>query len=277
MSWPADHSHRAKELLNQLATGAVRDLRLAVLAAHPDDETIGASALLAKFPSARIVFLTDGAPEDQRLWPPGIHGSRDDYAALRRSEARNALAYAGIQERQISYLGAIDQQSILNARGLARKLVEFIEGYLPNVLVTHPYEGGHPDHDCAALVAKLAERKLGTAAPAILEMTSYHARGGQCVTGEFLQSAPLQEIRFEMSESDRERKGRMMAAYVSQRLVLENFSVERERLRIAPDYDFSRPAHAGQLWYELVGWTTGERWRELASAASNHAQECACD
>src|SRR5438270_8219336 len=67
-------------------------LHLLILAAHPDDETIGASLLLARFPQAKVVFLTDGAPHDPRFWSRIAKGSREDYAHIRRQEAEKALA-----------------------------------------------------------------------------------------------------------------------------------------------------------------------------------------
>src|SRR5918993_1032115 len=45
--------------------------------------------------------------------------------------------------------------------------------------VTDGYEGGHPDHDAAALAAHLACRLLGgTGAPAMVEFAAYHDRDG---------------------------------------------------------------------------------------------------
>jgi hypothetical protein len=69
----------------------------------------------------------------------------------------------------------------------------------------------------------------------------------------------------------------MMEAYSSQRLVLENFPIEQERLRLASNYDFSQPPHEGRLWYECMGWAmTGERWRKLVMAAMAEFQEPSC-
>jgi hypothetical protein len=40
-------------------------------------------------------------------------------------------------------------------------------------------------------------------------------------------------------------------------------------VRPAPLYDFTKPPHAGKLWYESLGWSmTGRRWRELAALTS---------
>jgi LmbE family N-acetylglucosaminyl deacetylase len=274
MNWQVDPEKSRAALMRQLVADPPDvSLRVAVLAAHPDDETIGASALLARFPAAHIIYLTDGAPRNQHLWPPTMQGSREGYAALRRREAANALAHAGISDEQIFWLGGVDQEAIFDVLTLAPKLAEFLRQYRPNLLITHSYEGGHPDHDTAALVARLAWSALGREAPGISEMTSYHACDERCVTGEFLNADPSSEMVLDLSDQDRQRTRLMMDEYKSQRLVLENFPIVSERLRIAPVYDFSRPPHEGKLWYECMGWPmTGARWRELAAAACPNAQ-----
>jgi N-acetylglucosamine malate deacetylase 2 len=279
MNWQASQRQSRAEFFRRRIEGHDGPtLRIAVLAAHPDDETIGVSALLARFPQSVIVYLTDGAPRDRSLWPPGMACKREEYAEVRRQEAAKALAHAGIGEEQISWLGAADQEAMLEARTLAVKVAEFLREHTVDLLITHPYEGGHPDHDSAALIGRRAIAMLDEAVPELFEMTSYHVRDGQCVTSEFLNSKPSSEIVWEMSDEDRERKCKMKDEYRSQRLVLENFSIATERLRMAPEYDFSRPPHEGKLWYECMGWPmTGRRWRELALAAFEHSPECSCD
>ena len=154
----------------------------------------------------------------------------------------------------------------------------------PSVIVTHPYEGGHPDHDTAALVARLAlrcsEQQTGFV-PELLEMTSYHASDGQRVSGEFLpwqgpdpgDSTP---VILKLSAAERITKTRMLGCYVSQWQVLSEFPLEPESLRVAPLYDFSRPPHPGPLWYERLQWPlSGQRWRELAAGIAQFG-ELAC-
>jgi N-acetylglucosamine malate deacetylase 2 len=250
---------------------------LAVLAAHPDDETIGASLLLSRCPAPIVIYLTDGAPRERRFWSPQARGSRADYAALRRSEARRALQLAGISDRQIFWLGGIDQEAIMKAALLAARLSELLASRSIDAVVTHAYEGGHPDHDAAALVARMALRDLASR-PELFEMTSYHARDGRCVTGEFLPAAEeVREIRFELSSGDRRRKREMLSRYLSQKLVLENFPVSEERMRKAPGCDFSSTPHPGKLWYESMGWPlSGSAWREFARAALEKTGEPLC-
>lgn len=248
--------------------------RIAVLAAHPDDETIGASSLLAGFPNISVIFVTDGAPRDVRFWPAAMQATREQYAELRRIEAEKALTHAGVSSRQITWLGGVDQEAILGVRALASRLFEVLDVLPPEIVVTHPYEGGHPDHDAAALLARMVNVRLGTDT-SVVEMTSYHALEGELVTGEFLDGDRMREITRELSPEEKERKWRMFAEYRSQKKVLQSFSVDHERLRMAPAYDFSKPPHKGKLWYECLGWEmAGARWRSLAAAALVETVSC---
>ncbi len=273
MSWQADGNEIWATISKRLQAA-----QALILAAHPDDETIGASQFLAWFPNSSVVFLTDGAPRDQRLWSAGQIGSREEYAGMRREEAVRALTHAGILSEQISWLGAVDQEAVLEIPHLTKGLLQILSDRRPAAIVTHPYEGGHPDHDAAAVVARIAVMLCkDEVRPLLLEMTSYHARDGRCVTGEFLTAEGGSEFVFALSDADGERKQRMMQEYASQRLVLENFPIHPERIRLAPEYDFARPPHEGKLWYECMGWPmTGPRWRELARAALEEFQECSC-
>ena len=84
------------------------------------------------------------------------HGSHEDYVSLRRTEAHGALRHVGIPSDAIVWLGGTDQESIYEAEMLLESLVGVIEREHPDAIVTHAYEGGHPDHDSAALIAHLA-------------------------------------------------------------------------------------------------------------------------
>ena len=276
-------SSRAKESVwdrfrqTLLRTSEHTSLKTAVLAAHPDDETIGASLVLTRS-NATIIYLTDGAPRDTRLWPPDLRGSREEYAAMRRVEAERAVACAGVSSEQMFWLGAVDQEGIFTVARSAATLAGILEQCRPDVLITHPYEGGHPDHDACALLARLAVDIVANPHKAeLVEMTSYHARQGSCATGEFLNSDPSSELIVDLNEAQREIKRKMMAAHASQKLVLQYFGTKRERYRKGPEYDFTGAPHDGKLWYECMNWQmTAEHWRELAGEAMAEAKVLAC-
>jgi LmbE family N-acetylglucosaminyl deacetylase len=225
--------------------------------------------------------LTDGAPHDPCFWSPDAKGTREDYANIRWNEAKAAMALMNISPERILCLGGVDQDAIHGLPVLVPRFVELLREQQPDIVVTHPYEGGHPDHDTAALITHLGAKGLlrGGHKPAtIVEMTSYHLRDSRCVTGEFLATngtAPP-ELAVELLPEEQEIKKKMIACYHSQRLVLEAYPLSAERFRLAPEYDFSRPAHPGKLWYECLRWPiTGERWRELAVEAVTQCDEAA--
>jgi N-acetylglucosamine malate deacetylase 2 len=258
--------------------------RVLLLAAHPDDETIGASTILTRLPDVTVVFLTDGAPRDPKFWSPDARGSRDDYARMRWQEAISALSLAKLPLERILCLGAVDQDAIFAFPALVAWFSALLHQLQPDVLLTHPYEGGHPDHDTAALIASLTLHNIkcdgeSTSIPQLIEMTSYHAKESSCETGRFLPSdmESRPELVIELSPDGRARKEAMFACYPSQRLVLEGFDSREERFRLAPRYDFTRAPHPGKLWYECLDWpTTGARWRELASQAARECQSELC-
>jgi LmbE family N-acetylglucosaminyl deacetylase len=267
---------RLADPVTGICGGRNLDLNSLLLAAHPDDETIGASACMCRLRNCAVVFLTDGAPRDPALRSPRATGSRARYARTRHDEAVAALALAGVTPDRILFLGGVDQEAIHETPILAERFASLLPQIQPDIIITHAYEGGHPDHDAAALVAALCRKMLQQekkTVPEVLEMTSYHLRDGQCVTGEFLpqdwgQGSGKEEITLQLSPEERDRKEQMLSAYASQQVVLAGFSLGPERLRPAPVYDFTIPPHPGKLWYESLGWPmTGKRWREIAATA----------
>jgi N-acetylglucosamine malate deacetylase 2 len=247
------------------------------VAAHPDDETIGAGAWLARVRDVDVVHVTDGAPRDPRFRArPDLE--RGAYAELRREEALRALEIAGIPASRVRCLGSTDLEAMNAVEPLAAELARLVRARPPATVLTHPYEGGHPDHDTAALLVYAAielVRRAGGPAVAVVEMTSYFSRAGHLVTQRFLtpnHAVPTADSvqpaeTWRLPPEARATKRGMLAAFASQRATLEPFTTEVERTRAAPRYRFDRAPHAGPLWYELRGLGSGEVWRTRAVAA----------
>ncbi len=245
--------------------------RALVLAAHPDDEVIGLGARLPLLREGTFLHVTDGSPRGLSDALAAGYATRADYARARRSELHAALALAGIGPRQALELGLVDQEASADLAGLTRRVVGALRELRPQVVLTHPYEGGHPDHDATAFAVHAAcglLRRDGVPPPALVEMTSYHGARGFMASGEFLPRPDAEEIALPLSEAERDFKRRLFDCYRTQRHVLRYFPPEVERFRPAPRYDFTRPPHEGPLWYERFDWgMTGPRWRGRAAAA----------
>jgi LmbE family N-acetylglucosaminyl deacetylase len=252
-------------------TGAEPTPQVTFVVAHPDDEVIGAGGtLLPRCPNCAIIHVTDGAPANLRDASSTGFIARHDYSNARRHEAAEALALAGISTGQIVDLEVADQQSSFELVDLARLLADRLRRIAPHVVITHPYEGGHPDHDSTAFAVHAARQLLlAEGAPLqLIELTSYHADNGTTVSSDFLPHAQCPSITFALSQAERELKCRMFQCFRTQREVLRWFPVDVERFRRAPCYDFTRAPHEGKLYYENFDWgMTGAHWRGLAQAA----------
>jgi N-acetylglucosamine malate deacetylase 2 len=242
---------------------------VAVIAAHPDDETIGVGAQLARFPDVHLIHVTDGAPRNGRDASAFGFDSPQSYARARRAELRAAMALASIGPERLGWAGFVDQEASLDLAALARRLAEMLGALRPKIVLTHAYEGGHQDHDATAFGVHAACALLGSAAPEVREFTSYHAGNGGMEVGKFLAPGNTEQCRVvRLSEPERALKRRMMESFQSQQHMLRLFPVDVERLRKSPRYDFTAAPHPGPLYYEQFDWNMdGRRWRMLAGQA----------
>lgn len=235
--------------------------RVLVVVAHPDDEVVGAGALISRLPDVWILHATDGAPRDPRFMARGFEGTREEYARARRRELEEALSLAGVGPDRLLGLRIADQEAVFEIPRLIEGIARAVREIGPELVLTLAYEGGHPDHDAVALAARQAAAGIE-----ILEMPLYHAGPGTeaMTVAEFLPGPP--EIRLTLTEEERELKRRMIGAFATQAETLRAFLPPRdERFRPAPPYDFTRPPHAGRLQYEIWGFPIdGKRWRETA-------------
>lgn len=264
----------SSELLDRICAGP-GDPRpvpsVLVVAAHPDDEVIGCGICLRRLGTATVVHVTDGAPRSLEDARAAGFKRWEDYAAVRRQELEQGLALAGIAPEQILSLGYADQGTSHALTDLTADVAGLLREIEPDAVITHPYEGGHPDHDATAFAVHAACRTLqreGRTPPAILEMASYHLENGKLITGAFLAGTGRDERAVVLSEEERMLKQCMFDCHLTQAAILEWFTIGEERFRTAPRYDFTKPPHEGTLHYEQFDWgITGEGWRRLASKA----------
>lgn len=247
-----------------------------VVVAHPDDEVIGAGAWLKNREQISFVHVTDGAPHNMKDARENGFKTRQDYARARRKEFRAALNLLNIAPCRECVLPFTDQEASLHLCELASMLQALMVELSPEVVLTLPYEGGHPDHDATAwgvATARDRVREENGACPLVVEMTSYHNGTYGMLAGEFLPDDSATPIYHYLTPEQCAFKRRLYGCYGTQQRTLRWFPIEVEAFRIAPRYDFSRSPHEGKLFYEQYKWgMTSARWCALASQASNNLQ-----
>lgn len=240
--------------------------RTVLVFAHPDDETLACGALLPRLEDAGIVHVTDGAPrnvEDARR-----HGfpTAAEYAAARRRELEGAMSLAGLPASRLTCLGVPDQGGAYALADVARRLAPLLGS--ADLVITHAYEGGHPDHDAVCWAVQAA---LGTVAkrPVLIEVPLYRLGPDGGWLRQSFGADEAGETILRLTPAERALKERMIAAHASQAETLSGFGAAGERYRAAPRHDFGRLPNGGALLYERHGWgLAGERWLELVADAT---------
>jgi LmbE family N-acetylglucosaminyl deacetylase len=255
----------------QLAAGVTINEPIAVIVAHPDDETLGLGARLDQLRDCRLTHLSDGAPRDMRDATRAGFSERAEYAQARRQELDAALRVLGAKPRSVRAYGCADQEVSAHLLSLVQQFSDDLGDV--SAVITHAYEYGHPDHDAAAFCVHAAcalRRRRCLHVPRIVEFAGYHLRNEEMVFGQFWSDPRQLEHTANLSRAECERKRRALACFCSQRDFLANFPIERERYRVAPAYDFARHAPPGSAFYDRLGFHVGTAiWHERVVAAMN--------
>lgn len=237
-------------VLDRLAAGARVAEPVAVVVAHPDDESLWAGAALRLLDNATLIHLTDGAPSDMADALRLGFASREDYRAARAAELEAALAALAVAPRRIAY-DIADQQVADDLAGLAARLTADLAGMA--AVITHPYEGGHPDHDAAAFAVALA----GVAEH--IEFACYPTVDGRRAFGRFWPDPGCPECVAPFDAATRDAVHAAIAAHESQAGVIGDWRPDCARYRHAPAYEFAAPPPPGLALYDGFGWAITAR------------------
>jgi LmbE family N-acetylglucosaminyl deacetylase/glycosyltransferase involved in cell wall biosynthesis len=120
--------------------------KVLVLAAHPDDEVLGAGGFLAlcgeRGSTVRIWIATDGTAQE------GVDGEDAAYGELRREESRRAARALGVEPP--TFAGLRDRTLDSETGPLAKAVAEQLADFEPDLVLCPSPAEIHPDHRALA-------------------------------------------------------------------------------------------------------------------------------
>lgn len=134
--------------------------RLVVVAAHPDDETLGAGGLIATAVASGIEVQTVILTAGEHSHPDSPTHTPEQLGWRRQQEASRALATLGSGIDPL-WLSREDGDVEADVEGVTRALVGVL-GDASTTLVVAPWRhDGHPDHEAAGEAASAAAYRCG--------------------------------------------------------------------------------------------------------------------
>jgi LmbE family N-acetylglucosaminyl deacetylase/SAM-dependent methyltransferase len=131
--------------LPEIDLSAVR--RLVIVAAHPDDESLGAGGLIATAAARGLPTSLLVATAGEGSHPSSTTHTPEAIARLRRRELDAAAAVLGLGESSVTTLAIPDGQVAEHGDEITAAIVELV-GDGSKTLLVAPYRAdGHPDHD----------------------------------------------------------------------------------------------------------------------------------
>lgn len=144
----------------ELRNGAEECTRLVVVAAHPNDESLGAGGLIASAHEAGLAVYVLLLTAGEASHPESPTRTRHDLATQRMAEAKAALAILA-PGAPLVFLGAADGAVARSQSDITTSLVELIGDGRRTLLVAPWREDGHTDHEAAGRAAVAAARRTG--------------------------------------------------------------------------------------------------------------------
>ncbi len=242
----------AEDFLKKLRSreSIANDSHVAVVVAHPDDESIGFGAQFSRFPRSMVVHVTDGAPTDEKEWKQKGFETKQAYADVRRHEVDAALDIARHIGPRIS-LDVPDQEAVFRLAENARRLAALFIEHGTTFALTHAYEGGHPDHDATAFAVHAAKELMEKEGRIlhIIETPLYRVdtEGSSSIWQSFVPVEGKETFELPLTEEESALKKRLFAAHKSQNQVFPKVSTATEFVREAPSYDFTKLPNEGKL------------------------------
>lgn len=224
---------RASDRVAALPVLTPRPVHLTVLAAHPDDETLGAGGLIAAVArlggTVEVVVVTDG----EASHPASPTYDEPALRALRRTELPAAMARLD-PAATVRWL-AVPDGCVTESADLVTRQLEAAPSSGDHWIAAPWRADGHPDHDTLGVVAARLARRSGAT---LLEYPIWFWHWGDDSSNDFPWPAAR---RLVLTDADRSAKAAAVRAHHSQIAPLSDQPGDEAILPAAVLAYFQRP------------------------------------
>lgn len=229
-------------------------MRVLIAVAHADDEVLGCFSVMASCEEHEVFVLhaTNSTPLNPMYATRAGFATIGEYEIARRAEMLCALDAAGFPRERWRALPIADQGTPDHVSAIR----EAAASYQADVIYTHAYEGGHPDHDAMAYAMSVF--------PNVVEFPIYHAdEAGEMRCGRFYDGEASEVVA--LGGELLARKRAALDCFATQQRVIVRLPATPELFRPMRKYDFDKPPHEGRLYYEVRGhgWTWADWHRHI--------------
>ncbi len=131
-----------------------------VVAAHPDDESLGAGGLLSRAARSDLRVTVVVATDGEKSHPASPTHSAERLATLRRAEVCRAVSILG-SEISVELMGQPDGRLAEHEQELLLRLVALVGDGRHTLLIAPWRHDGHPDHEAAGRVSAATAARTG--------------------------------------------------------------------------------------------------------------------
>jgi LmbE family N-acetylglucosaminyl deacetylase len=268
MADPAPFSAIFQKFLGRLSDTSIFTIpayHVAVVVAHPDDETIACGATLKRLKGAHVVVVTDGVTRRTGEIAAYSFPASQSPEIARWRELVAALELAGCPPSAVTGLAFADRRAAEHLVAIARRIAEVFHRSGTAIAITHAYEGADPDRDATAFAvhqaASLCRRKGQDIAILEMPFQPQRADGVSPEEGAEIIALPL-------TAKQKALKRRMLACFEGPHDAAARGAFEVEQFRVAPAYNFSELPQGGHVSYGDETCDLGPaRWCDLVVAA----------
>ncbi len=211
---------------------------------HPDDEIVGACIIIRRFllegKKIHFFFITNGVLSKDNLWFWQKKQYKRNYMT-RRNEMYLSMKELGVTNFSYQDVPTRTLKEIISETH--SKIKQIISLKKIDTIFCPAYEGGHQDHDVANYICS----KFSDICD-IYEFPEYNFYKMKINCNTFIDDDKNQNI-LELTDEEKKFKSNCLKVYRSEKKNLNYITIHKESFRPIKKYDYSKPPHAGVLFY----------------------------